>query len=67
VDRGTLKATMQRLDLTSGSAVWIQPDSVKIAVPAARAAAGGAVAVPEKKPSRPPPSPYENSPFRERI
>jgi len=39
VDRGSLKITMHRLDLTSGTAVWTQPDSVAISVPAAAAAA----------------------------
>jgi Icc-related predicted phosphoesterase len=34
VDHEQLKVTMNRLDLTSGSAVWTQPDAVKIAVPA---------------------------------
>jgi acid phosphatase type 7 len=38
VDRGRLKVTMYRLDLTSGHAVWTEPDSVVIAVPAAKAA-----------------------------
>ncbi len=38
VDRGQLKVTMNRLDLTSGKAVWTQPDSVTITVPAAAAA-----------------------------
>ena len=38
VDRGQLKVTMNRLDLTSGKAVWTQPDSVTIAVPLAAAA-----------------------------
>jgi Icc-related predicted phosphoesterase len=41
VDRGKIKITMQRLDLTSGTAVWMQPDSVAISVPAAKAAAQG--------------------------
>lgn len=41
VDRGNLKITMRRLDLTSGTAVWTQPDSVAISVPAAKAAATG--------------------------
>jgi Icc-related predicted phosphoesterase len=41
VDRGSLKVTMHRLDLTSGSAVWSEPDSVSITVPAAKAAAQG--------------------------
>jgi len=27
VDRGSLKITMHRLDLTNGTAVWTQPDS----------------------------------------
>ena len=35
VDHGTLKITMHRLDLTSGAAVWTQPDSVVISVQAA--------------------------------
>jgi len=39
VDRGSLKITMHRLDLTSGTAVWTQPDAVAISVPAAAAAA----------------------------
>ncbi len=39
VDRQELKVTMNRLDLASGKAVWTQPDSVKIAVPAAVARA----------------------------
>jgi acid phosphatase type 7 len=38
VDRGKLKITMNRLDLTTGQAVWTQPDEVEIAVPAAAAA-----------------------------
>ena len=38
VDRQQLKVTMNRLDLTTGKAVWTQPDSVKISVPAAVAA-----------------------------
>jgi acid phosphatase type 7 len=41
VDRGKLKITMHRLDLTSGTAVWTQPDSVEISVPAAKAVAQG--------------------------
>lgn len=39
VDRGKLKVTMHRLDLTSGTAVWTQPDSVTISAPAAKTAA----------------------------
>jgi len=41
VDRGSLKITMRRLDLTNGTAVWTEPDSVVISVPAAKAAAHG--------------------------
>ncbi|MFZ0275893.1 MAG: metallophosphoesterase [Candidatus Sulfotelmatobacter sp.] len=41
VDRGSLKITMHRLDLTSGTAVWTQPDSVAISAPAASAAVQG--------------------------
>ncbi len=41
VDRGSLKITMHRLDLTSGRAVWTEPDSVTISVPAAKAATAG--------------------------
>ena len=41
VDRGSLKITMHRLDLTSGKAVWTEPDSVTISVPAAKAATAG--------------------------
>jgi acid phosphatase type 7 len=37
VDRQRLKVTMNRLDLTSGKAVWTQPDSVQITVPATTA------------------------------
>ena len=35
-----LNVTMNRLDLTSGKAVWTQPDSVKISTPASAMAAG---------------------------
>jgi len=38
VDHQLLNVTMNRLDLTSGNAVWTQPDAVKITVPAAAAA-----------------------------
>jgi hypothetical protein len=38
VDRQQLTVTMNRLDLTTGKAIWTQPDSVKIAVPVAAAA-----------------------------
>ena len=42
VDRGSLKITMHRLDLTGGTALWTQPDSVAISVvPAAKAAERG--------------------------
>jgi len=41
VDRQQLKVTMNRIQLTDGKAVWTQPDSVKISVPAAAAAQAG--------------------------
>src|SRR5271169_365334 len=41
VDRRSLKITMHRLDLTSGTAVWTEPDSVAISTPAAKAAGQG--------------------------
>ncbi len=41
VDRGKVKVTMHRLDLTSGTALWTEPDSVTISVPAAKSAAQG--------------------------
>jgi hypothetical protein len=34
-----LKVTMHRLDMTSGTAVWTQPDSVTISVPSEKAVA----------------------------
>jgi Icc-related predicted phosphoesterase len=37
VDHQQLKVTMNRVDLTSGKAVWTQPDTVTIAAPAAAA------------------------------
>ncbi|MGA7892894.1 MAG: hypothetical protein WCA49_06705, partial [Candidatus Sulfotelmatobacter sp.] len=40
-DQGKLKITMNRLDLTSGTTVWTQPDSVTISVPTAKVAAQG--------------------------
>jgi hypothetical protein len=40
-DQGKLKITLNRLDLTSGKAVWTPPDSVTIAVPTAKAATKG--------------------------
>jgi Icc-related predicted phosphoesterase len=36
VDRGSLKITMHRLDLTSGAPVWTEPDSVTISAPTAK-------------------------------
>ena len=41
VDRGSLKITMRRLDLTSGTAVWTEPDSVTIKTAATKAATQG--------------------------
>jgi hypothetical protein len=41
VDRGSLKITMHRLDLTNGKAVWTQPDSVAISVRAAKTVSQG--------------------------
>jgi 3',5'-cyclic AMP phosphodiesterase CpdA len=41
VDRGSLKITMHRLDLTSGTAMWTEPDSIAILLPTAKAAAQG--------------------------
>ncbi|MGB6386542.1 MAG: metallophosphoesterase [Terriglobales bacterium] len=41
VDRGTLKITMHRIDMTSGKAVWTVPDSVTISTPATKAATDG--------------------------
>lgn len=41
VDRGSLKVTMHRLDLTSGKAVWTEPDSVTISAPLAKATSQG--------------------------
>jgi hypothetical protein len=39
VDHGNLKITMHRLDMTSGTAVWTEPDKVTISTPMAKAAA----------------------------
>src|SRR5207302_2994533 len=39
VDHQQVTVTMNRLDLTTGKAVWTQPDSVKIATPTAAAVA----------------------------
>jgi Icc-related predicted phosphoesterase len=36
VDHGSLKITMHRLDLTSGTPVWTEPDSVTISAPTAK-------------------------------
>jgi Icc-related predicted phosphoesterase len=41
VDRGSLKVTMHRLDLTHGTAAWTEPDSVAISAPAVKSAAQG--------------------------
>jgi len=41
VDHQQMKVTMNRVDLTSGKAVWTQPDSVTIKVPAASTAQAG--------------------------
>jgi acid phosphatase type 7 len=40
VDRGHLKATMNRLDLSTGRTVWTQPDSIEIAAPAVASSVG---------------------------
>jgi len=42
VDHHELKVTMNRVDITSGKAVWTQPDSAKVTVPAAAAGAHAA-------------------------
>jgi acid phosphatase type 7 len=39
VDRGKLKITMNRVDLTSGKAVWTRPDGVNLVAPAVAAKA----------------------------
>lgn len=39
VDREQLKITMNRLDLSSGKAIWTQPDSIRISAPAPAVAA----------------------------
>jgi calcineurin-like phosphoesterase family protein len=41
VDRGNLKITMHRLDLTTGVAVWTQPDSVAISAQSTKAVTQG--------------------------
>ena len=38
VDKGTVKITMHRLQMEGGKEVWTEPDSLTIAVPAAKAA-----------------------------
>jgi hypothetical protein len=38
VDRDKVKVTMRRLDMTSGTALWTEPDSVTISAPAAKGA-----------------------------
>ncbi len=40
VDRGSLKITMHRLELKSGTRMWTEPDSITISAPAAKAARG---------------------------
>ena len=40
VDRGSLKITMHRLELKSGTPMWTEPDSITISAPAAKAARG---------------------------
>ena len=41
VDHNHLKATMNRLDLGTGKAIWTQPDSVDISAPASAAVGSG--------------------------
>lgn len=41
VDRDTLKITMHRLDMTSGTPAWTKPDSITISTPATKAASSG--------------------------
>lgn len=41
VDGGKLKVTMHRIDLTSGKALWTEPDSITISAPMAKAAGQG--------------------------
>jgi hypothetical protein len=41
VDHGSLKITLHRLDLTSGTPVWTEPDSVKISAPTAKTTTAG--------------------------
>jgi 3',5'-cyclic AMP phosphodiesterase CpdA len=44
VDHGQLKITMNRLELNNGKEVWTQPDSVKVTIPQAAAAAAAKAA-----------------------
>jgi acid phosphatase type 7 len=41
VDRGDVKITMHRIDLTSGAPVWTEPDSITISAMATKTAAQG--------------------------
>ncbi len=41
VDRGTAKIVMHRLDLSTGSPVWTEPDAVTITASVGTAAAAG--------------------------
>jgi len=41
VDHGSVKITMHRLDLSTGTPVWTEPDSIAILAPAAKAATPG--------------------------
>lgn len=41
VDKGSVKITMHRLDLSSGTAVWTEPDSITISASATKAAVQG--------------------------
>jgi predicted MPP superfamily phosphohydrolase len=41
VDRGKLKVTMHRIDMTSGKPVWTEPDSVTISIAATKSAGQG--------------------------
>ena len=41
VDKGSVKITMHRIDLSSGTAVWTEPDSITISAPATKATALG--------------------------
>lgn len=41
VDRGSVKITMHRIDLTSGTPVWTEPDSIAISASTAKSVAAG--------------------------